>query len=82
MFEAKFMVIPIGSQFKVWVKRKQPTLEAKTMEEIPYASAVVSLVYAIVWSRPDSVYEVGLVGGFMENTRTSHGKQWNGLWGT
>lgn len=44
------------------------------MMEIPYASAVGSLMYAMVCTRPDMVYAISLVNIFMGNPGAHHWK--------
>ncbi|XP_056852246.1 secreted RxLR effector protein 161-like [Raphanus sativus] len=52
--------------------------KASQMERIPYASAVVSLMYAMVGSRPDLGFAVGYVCRFMSKPGREHLKavQW------
>ena len=42
------------------------------MEKVPYASAVGSLMYAMVCTRPDIAQAVGLVSRFMSNPGKMH----------
>ena len=42
------------------------------MEEIPYASAVGSLMYAMIGSRPDLAHAVGVVSRFMSKPGMDH----------
>ena len=42
------------------------------MDKIPYASAVGSLMYAMVGSRPDLAFDVGLVSRFMSKPSREH----------
>ena len=42
-------------------------LEVKEMQKIPYASAVGSLMYAMVCTRPDIAYIVGMLGRYLSN---------------
>ena len=42
------------------------------MMKIPYASVVVSLMYAMVCTQPDIRYAVGVVIRFMSNPRKDH----------
>ena len=42
------------------------------MSKVPYASAVGSLMYAMVWTRPDIAHAVGVVSRFMENPGNEH----------
>ena len=44
------------------------------MQKIPYASAVGSLMYAQVCTRPDIAYIVGVLGRYFSNPRMNHWK--------
>ena len=46
--------------------------ESKEMEKIPYASAVGSLMYAQVCTRPDIAYIVGMLGRYLSNPGMDH----------
>lgn len=73
MEEAKEVQTPIGSQFKLHAISKKEAEEcAAEMEDIPYASAVGSIMYAMVGSRPDLVYAVGLVSRYMGRPSKDH----------
>ena len=48
--------------------------EAKEMQKIPYASAVGSLMYAQVCTRPDVAYIVGMLGRYLSNPGLDHWK--------
>ncbi|XP_070053941.1 uncharacterized protein [Nicotiana tomentosiformis] len=49
------------------------TMEQKgNMARIPYSSAVRSLMYAMVCTRPDIAYAVGIVSRFLENSGKEH----------
>ena len=77
MLEAK----PVGSTLpancrlsgKEGPKRKA---EKEDMMKVPYASAVGSLMYAMVCTRPDIGYAVGVVSRFMSNPGKEH---WNAV---
>ncbi|XXG71992.1 hypothetical protein AAC387_Pa07g1189 [Persea americana] len=49
-------------------------LEVKEMQKIPYASAVGSLMYAMVCTRPDIAYIVGMLGRYLSNRGMDHWK--------
>ena len=49
-------------------------LEKKEMKNIPYASAVKSLMYAQVCTRPDISYTIGMLGGYQSNPSLEHWK--------
>ena len=46
--------------------------EVEDMRHIPYASAVGSLMYAMLCTRPDICYAVGVVSIFQSNPRPEH----------
>lgn len=47
-------------------------LESKYMENIPYASAVGSLMYAQVCTRPDLAFIIGMLGRYQSNPGREH----------
>ena len=49
-------------------------LEIEEMQKIPYASAVGSLMYAQVFTRPDIAFIVGMLGRYMSNPGVDHWK--------
>ena len=50
----------------------QTPQEKEDMRRIPYASAVGSLMYAILCTRPDICYAVGVVSRFQSNPGPEH----------
>ena len=48
--------------------------EHKKMQKIPYASAVGSLMYVQVCTRPDLAYIVGMLGRYLSNPGMDHWK--------
>ncbi|WZY89691.1 hypothetical protein YC2023_046426 [Brassica napus] len=73
MWECREVSTPLGSQFKLQAVSKDNELEeAKAMERIPYSSAVGSLMYAMVGSRPDLAYAVGMVCRYMSKPGREH----------
>ena len=46
--------------------------ERKSMENIPYASVVGSLMYAQVCTRPDIAFIVGVLGRYLSNPKQAH----------
>ena len=46
--------------------------ETQEMQQIPYASAIGSLMYAQVCTRPDIAYIVGILGGYLSNPGKDH----------
>lgn len=73
MVEARSVTTPTASHMKLRSLSKDEKLEeAKYMENIPYSSAVGSLMYAMVGSKPDLGYAVGLVCRFMSSPGRDH----------
>ena len=46
--------------------------EEDKMSKVPYASAVGSLMYAIVCTKPDIAHAVGVVSKYMSHTGIEH----------
>ena len=46
--------------------------ERDEMKKVPYASAVGSLMYAMVCTRPDIAHVVGMVSQFLSNPGKEH----------
>ena len=61
---------PIGAHFKLSAA-KEPE-EAIDTDIVPYASAVGSIMYAMVGLRPDLAYAIGLVSRFMSRPGEIH----------
>uniref|UniRef100_A0A2N9FLT3 Integrase catalytic domain-containing protein n=1 Tax=Fagus sylvatica TaxID=28930 RepID=A0A2N9FLT3_FAGSY len=68
MKHAKLVSTPLGGHFKL-SKKSCPSSnkEKENMASIPYSSAVGSLMYAMVCTRPDIAHAVGVVSRFMVN---------------
>ena len=49
-------------------------LEREQMKNIPYASAIESLMYAQVCTRPDIAFIVGMLGRYQSNPGKDHWK--------
>ncbi|KAL0334044.1 UNVERIFIED_CONTAM: Retrovirus-related Pol polyprotein from transposon TNT 1-94 [Sesamum angustifolium] len=47
-------------------------LERKQMKDIPYASAIRSLMYAQVCTKPDIAFAVGILGRYQSNPDLDH----------
>lgn len=61
---------PLGAYFKlVTVKEGDPKVGS---EEYPYANAVGSIMYAIIGTRPDLAFAIGVVSRFMSNPDKTH----------
>ena len=64
---------PIGCHFKLSSTKEDEKAETESeMRSIPYSSAVGSLMYAMVGSRPDIAHVVGLVSRFMSAPNQEH----------
>ena len=50
--------------------------EVKYMEEMSYASVVGSIMYAMVCSKSDLAYVIGMISRFMSNSGKEH---WNAM---
>ena len=79
MYGTKFVSTPIASHFKLSALQC-PTSDddIEYMSRVPYSSAVGSLMYAMVCSRPDLSYAMSLVSRYMAKTGKEHWKavQW------
>ena len=71
MKEAKPVAVPLGAQFKL-KKAKLSEAETCEMKKVSYASAVGSLMYAMVCTRPDIAYAVGVVSRHLSNPSREH----------
>uniref|UniRef100_A0A2N9ECD3 thiamine diphosphokinase n=1 Tax=Fagus sylvatica TaxID=28930 RepID=A0A2N9ECD3_FAGSY len=73
MDEAKPISTPLASHFRL-TKDQSPKTEQEQayMSKVPYASAIGSLMYAMVCTRPDIAYAVGVVSRYMSNPRKQH----------
>ena len=66
MNKAKPVSTPLGSHFKLSKEQSPNTEEERDhMSKVPYASAIGSLMYAMVCTRPDIAHAVRLVNIFM-----------------
>ena len=70
---AKAVSCPLAAHFKLSTKQCPSTDEMKKeMQNFPYASAVESLMYAMVCTRPDIAHAVNTVSRFMSNPGRPH----------
>ena len=73
MNEAKSMSTPLDRHFKLSKEQSPKTEEERDhMSKVPYASAIGSLMYAIVCTKPDIAHVVGVVSRFMSRPRKQH----------
>ena len=71
MNETKPMSTTLGSHFKLSKEQSPKTEEERDhMSKVPYASAIGSLMYAMVCTRPDIAHAVEVMSRFMSR----HGK--------
>ncbi|PKI64685.1 hypothetical protein CRG98_014901 [Punica granatum] len=77
MGNAKLVSSPLASHFKLSSKQC-PTSEKEKeeMKKVPYSSAVGSLMYAMVCTRPDIAHSIGVVSCFLSNPGKKH---WNAV---
>ena len=73
MSEAKPVSTPLAAHFKL-SKEQSPTTEEERghMAKVPYASAIGSLMYAIVCIRLNIAHAVGVESRYMSNPRKQH----------
>ena len=73
MINAKPAKTPLASHFKL-SKEQSPKDddELKRMTRVPYASAVGSLMYAMVCTKPDIAHAVEAVSRYMANPDEQH----------
>ncbi|GKV22644.1 hypothetical protein SLEP1_g32496 [Rubroshorea leprosula] len=73
LHEAKAVTTPLGAHFKL-SSNLSPEMEEekKFMARVPYASAVGSLMYAMVCTRPDISHAVSVVSRYMANPGKGH----------
>ena len=77
MDKSKTVSSPLATHIRLSIKQRPLTNEEKEdMERVPYASAVGSLMYAMVCTRPDIAYAVGSVSRFLANPGREH---WNAI---
>ena len=63
----------MGSHFKLNKEQSPKTEEEKDhMSKVPYASAIGSLMYVMVCTRPDIAHAVGVVSRFMSRPGKQH----------
>lgn len=70
---SKSVVTPLAPHFRLSGNQSPTTAEDKeNMKNVPYASAVGSLMYAMVCTRPDISQAVSVVSRFMANPGKAH----------
>ena len=77
MIEAKAVNMPFASHFKLSSDQSPKDKESmKEMDNIPFSSAVGSLMYSMVCTRLDLTHAMSVVSGFMANLGKAH---WNAI---
>lgn len=66
MKDVKSMSVPLGSHFKL-TKSELSENEKEKIEKVPYTLAAGSLMYVMMYTRPDIVYVVGVVSRHLTN---------------
>eukprot|EP00253_Pinus_taeda_P005136 PITA_05136 len=73
MKDAKPVGTPLAAHFKLSTELcPSDDKEKEEMSKIPYASIVGSLMYAMVCTRPDIAYSMGVVSRFLTNPGKQH----------
>ncbi|KAJ9702979.1 hypothetical protein PVL29_004648 [Vitis rotundifolia] len=73
MGKTKPMSSPLGSHLKLSSKQSPSSeKEKEEMQKVSYASAVGSLMYVMVCTRPDIAHVVGVVIRFLSNLTKEH----------
>ncbi|KAE8728454.1 FACT complex subunit SPT16-like [Hibiscus syriacus] len=73
MQDAKSVSTPLGVHFRLSKDQSPKTEEERAhMVKVPYASAIGSLMYAMVCTRPDIAHAVGAVSRYMNNPGKVH----------
>ena len=73
MDKAKVVNYPLANYFKLSTMQGPSTIKEKEeMEIIPYASAVGSLMYAMVCTWPDIIHAIRVVSRFLSNPVKEH----------
>ena len=69
MKNSKRGLLPFKHGLPLSDDQRPKTLEEENMmRQIPYASVVGFLMYAMLWTRPDICYSVGIVSRYQSNT--------------
>ena len=77
MSDAKPVSVPLSAHFRL-SKFQEPEedRDIEYMKIVPYSSAVGSIMYSMVCTRPDIAYGIGVVSRFMGNPGREH---WNAV---
>jgi len=73
MHESKPVKVPLAGHFKLSAQQSPKTEQEKLkMAKIPYSSAVGSLMYSMICTRPDLAYAVSVLSKYMANPGLDH----------
>ncbi|XP_073014568.1 secreted RxLR effector protein 161-like [Primulina eburnea] len=73
MSSSKSVLTSLAQHFKLTASHKPETSEERNyMTNVPYASVVGSVMYAMICTRPDLAYAVSMVSRFMANPGKTH----------
>lgn len=73
MEKSKSVSTPLGAHFRLSSATEKELKEHEVyMKDVPYQSAVGSLMYAMVGTRPDLAYAIGMVCRFMSSPIKIH----------
>ena len=73
MQDSKPVKVPIPMGVRLYIEQCPKTEEEEEdMSRVPYASAVSSLMYAMVFTRPDIEHAVGVLSKFMSKSEKEH----------
>ena len=64
--------VPFVTYFKLSAKMSPQTEEEEFMSRVPCYNVVESLMYAMVWIRPDIAHVVSVVSSYMANLGKAH----------
>lgn len=79
MQEAKSVMTPLGAHLKMQnATEGDLAKDSEYMKSIPYPNAVGSIMYAMIGTRPDLAYPVGIISRFMSKPIKEHwlGVKW------
>jgi len=74
MAEARPITTPLVGHFKLSSKQCPQSPEEEEMSRVPYASAIESLMYVMVYTKPDLASAFSIVSRFMSNPGKQHWK--------
>ena len=73
MDQSKKEFLPVLQGLKLSQTQCPNTAEAREkMKEVPYASAIGSIMYAMLCTRPDVCLAISLAGRYQSNPRVDH----------